>query len=133
MRNNSCTRQTSAKQLQGVCMFCQGRFKTFKPFLQHQHDVNERLFDQLCLYPVTTFHSIDIHLYISIYLSAHPSIVVPAQSHAGMFGCLSAGEDLVITHYGHLILCVKDLQSTDLQGQKQTRQNAKVFYDRHYS
>lgn len=102
-------------------MLCQGRFKIFKPFLQHQHDVNERL-----THPVTTFHSRGTHLYISIYLSVHPSIIVPAQGHAGMFGCLSAGEDLVITHYGHLVLCVKDLQSTDLQGEKETHQNAKV-------
>lgn len=60
-------------------------------------------------------------------LSVPPSIPVPAQGHAGMFGRLSAGEDLVIAHYGHLILCVKDLQSTDLQGEKTTRQNVKLL------
>lgn len=57
--------------------------------------------------------------------SVHPSSVLPAQGHAGVFGRLSAGEDLVITHYGHLILRVKDLQSTDLQGEKEPR-HAKV-------
>lgn len=101
------------------------------------HDVHESLIDQLCLDPVATFHSLGIHLYISIDLSIHPSTVVPSQGHAGMFGCLSAGEDLVITHYGHLVLCVKDLQSADLQGEKETHQNAKVsnqdFYNRHYN
>lgn len=41
---------------------------------------------------------------------------VPAQRHAGVFGRLAAGEDLVVTHDGHLILWIKDLQSADLRG-----------------
>lgn len=59
-----------------------------------------------------------LYLYTSNHLWINPSIAVPAQGHAGVFGCLSAGEDLVIAHSGHLVLRVKDLQSTDLQDSK---------------
>lgn len=39
---------------------------------------------------------------------------VPAQSHAGVFGRLSAGEHLVVTHDGHVVFWIEDLQSADL-------------------
>lgn len=45
-------------------------------------------------------------------------IVSPAQGHAGVFGCLPAGEHLVITQPGQLALHVQDLQSADLQAEE---------------
>ncbi len=54
------------------------------------------------------------------------SMAVPAQGHAGVFGRLPAGEDLVITHYRHLVLRVQDLQSTDLQAEDSLH-TAQVF------
>lgn len=38
---------------------------------------------------------------------------IPAQGHAGVFGCLTAGEHLVVAHPG-LILQVQDIQGADL-------------------
>lgn len=40
---------------------------------------------------------------------------VPAQRHAGVFRCLSAGEDLIVAQQRALVLGVQNLQSANLQ------------------
>lgn len=55
---------------------------------------------------------------IRIFVFVSPPIASPAQGHAGVFGCLPAGEHLVITQPGQLAAHVQDLQSADLQAEE---------------
>lgn len=50
-----------------------------------------------------------------LHLDGQMGLEEPAQGHAGVLGCLPAGEDLVITQQGPLVLRVQDLQCADLE------------------
>lgn len=50
-----------------------------------------------------------------LHLDGQMGLGVPAQGHAGVLGRLPAGEDLVITQQGPLVLRVQDLQCADLE------------------
>lgn len=49
-----------------------------------------------------------------LHLDGQMGLEVPAQRHAGVLGCLPAGEYLIITQQGSLVLWVQDLQCADL-------------------
>lgn len=50
-----------------------------------------------------------------LYLDCQMSLKVPTQSHAGVLGCLPAGENLIITQQCSLVLWVEDLQCANLE------------------
>lgn len=49
-----------------------------------------------------------------LHLDSQVRLKVPAQGHAGVLGCLPAGENLIITQQRSLVLRVQDLQRADL-------------------
>lgn len=53
-------------------------------------------------------------LFHLLHLDGQVSLEVPAQSHAGVFSRLSAGEDLIVAQQRPLVLWIQNLQSADL-------------------
>lgn len=49
------------------------------------------------------------------HLDGQMSLEVPAQGHAGVFGRLPAGENLIIAQQRSLVVGVQDLQCADLE------------------
>lgn len=49
-----------------------------------------------------------------LHLDCQMGLKVPAQRHAGVLGCLPAGENLIITQQRSLVLRVQDLQRANL-------------------
>lgn len=54
-------------------------------------------------------------LFHLLYFDCQMGLKVPPQRHAGVFGCLPAGEDLIIAEQRSLILRVQNLQCADLE------------------
>lgn len=50
-----------------------------------------------------------------LHLDCQMGLKVPAQGHAGVLGCLPAGENLIITQQRPLVLRVQDLQCANLE------------------
>lgn len=54
-------------------------------------------------------------LFYLLYLDCQMGLKVPSQCHAGVFGCLPAGEYLIIAEQRSLVLRVQNLKCADLE------------------
>lgn len=54
-------------------------------------------------------------LFHLLYLDCQMGLKVPPQRHAGVFGCLPAGENLIIAEQYSLVLRVQNLKRADLE------------------
>lgn len=69
---------------------------------------------RLWVYQRSSLRSLQ-RLFDLLDFTAQVSLEVPAQRHAGVFRCLSAGEDLIVAQQRALVLRVQNLQSANLQ------------------
>lgn len=53
-----------------------------------------------------------------LYLDCQMGLKISPQRHAGVLGCLPAGENLIIAQQCSLVIRVQDLQCADLESQK---------------
>lgn len=68
-----------------------------------------------------------LHLF---YLDCQMGLKIPPQRHAGVFGCLPAGENLIIAQQCSLVIRVQDFQCADLESvssEKSTRLSSTHF------